>query len=94
MSRPGRRITGGLSGLFLGDPGAIRQMQIVQAADYGIVIHYVPSAPGSGTVAAESAVRSLRELLAEDLPVTAVEVASIESQGGKARLVISNAPEM
>ncbi|KJL47120.1 Phenylacetate-coenzyme A ligase [Microbacterium hydrocarbonoxydans] len=90
----GRRITGGLSGLFLGDPGAIRQMQIVQAADYGIVIHYVPSAPGSGTVAAESAVRSLRELLAEDLPVTAVEVASIESQGGKARLVISNAPEM
>ena len=89
----GRRITGGLSGLFLSEPDAIRQMQIVQAADYSISVRYVPTVPGGAAEAAAQAVRTLRELLAEDVPVTAVEVASIESQGGKARLVISHAPD-
>lgn len=89
----GRRITGGLSGLFLGDPGAIRQMQIVQAADYSVRIRYVPTVSGGAGEAAAKAVHALRELLGEGVDVAAVEVESIESQGGKARLVISHAPE-
>ncbi|MFK3676801.1 phenylacetate--CoA ligase family protein [Microbacterium sp. NPDC090218] len=89
----GRRITGGLSGLFLGDPDAIRQMQIVQASDYSISIRYVATRPGGATDAAARAARALTELLGEDVGVTTIEVANIESQGGKARLVISEAPE-
>ncbi|MBT2484557.1 MULTISPECIES: phenylacetate--CoA ligase family protein [unclassified Microbacterium] len=87
----GRQITGGLSGLFLGDPGAVRQMQIVQAADFSVSIRYVPTAPGEAAEAAERAVRALRDLLGDEVVVAAVEVESIESSGGKARLVISDA---
>jgi phenylacetate-CoA ligase len=89
----GRRITGGLSGLFLGDPGAIRQMQIVQEADYSIAIRYVPSVRGGAEDAAARAVATLSDLIGEDVAITAVEVESIESQGGKARLVISHAKD-
>ncbi|MEW2461469.1 phenylacetate--CoA ligase family protein [Microbacterium sp. K41] len=90
----GRRITGGLSGLFLGDPGAIRQMQVVQAEDYAVTIRYVPTTPGGARDAAATAVRALRTLLDDDaVAVSAMEVESIESQGGKARLVISHAPD-
>lgn len=89
----GRRITGGLSGLFLSAPGSIRQMQIVQGADYEISIRYVPTVAGQSVETAEHAVRALRELTAGEVPVRAVEVTAIESVGGKARLVISEAPD-
>ncbi|WP_226534210.1 phenylacetate--CoA ligase family protein [Microbacterium paraoxydans] len=89
----GRRITGGLSGLFLGDPEAIRQMQIVQAPDYSITIRYVATRPGEASAAAAGAARALTALVGENVGVTTIEVASIESQGGKARLVVSRAPE-
>lgn len=88
----GRQITGGLSGLFLGDPHAIRQMQIVQSADHSVIIRYVPVKPGAAIDAAAKAVRTMRELLADEVDVTAVEVERIESENGKARLVISEVP--
>lgn len=89
----GRRITGGLSGLFLGDPEAIRQMQIVQASDYSIVIRYVATRKGEATDAAARAARALTALVGENVDVTTIEVSRIESQAGKARLVVSEAPD-
>ena len=89
----GRQVTGGLSGLFLGDPGAIRQMQIVQASDFSVSIRYVPTTPGTAADAAERATGALARLLGDEVLVTAVEVDRIESTAGKARLVISEAPK-
>lgn len=88
----GRQITGGLSGLFLSDPGVIRQMQVVQRADFSISIRFVPTVRGQAEAAAQRAVRALTELVGGEVSVAAVEVESIESSGGKARLVISDAP--
>lgn len=88
----GRQITGGLSGLFLDAPGSIRQMQIVQAADFSITIRFVPMSPGTADDAAAAAVQRLRRLVADEVEVSAVEVEEIESLAGKARLVISDAP--
>lgn len=87
----GKRITGGLSGLFLGSPGAIRQMQIVQHSDLSITLRYVPGPHGDDAVV-QSAVRRLEDLLDGEVGVTAVEVDSIEGTAGKARLVISEVP--
>ncbi|UYO96662.1 hypothetical protein OED01_13800 [Microbacterium sp. M28] len=85
----GRRVTGGLSGLFLDSPGEIRQMQVVQHADYSITIRFVPTAPGTAAEAGARAKRKLDDMLRGEVAVEAVEVEAIEGSAGKARLVIS-----
>ncbi|MGL3149299.1 phenylacetate--CoA ligase family protein [Microbacterium sp. A82] len=85
----GKQITGGLSGLFLESPGAIRQMQIVQHADLSITLRYVVANPDASGEAVALAVDKLRRILGAEVPITPVAVESIESAAGKARLVIS-----
>lgn len=87
----GKRITGGLSGLFLESPGAIRQMQIVQHADLSVSLRYVAAGGVTTQDAVNRAVSRLRDLLEGEVEVTPVAVDSIESTAGKARLVISEA---
>ncbi|MGM7698153.1 phenylacetate--CoA ligase family protein [Microbacterium sp. A84] len=85
----GKRVTGGLSGLFLSSPGAIRQMQIVQHADFSITLRYVAAAPDLADEAVMLAVRTLEDLLDGEVRVTPLAVDAIESTAGKARLVVS-----
>lgn len=85
----GKQITGGLSGLFLESPGAIRQMQIIQHADLSITLRYVGRSENDAGAAVAAAVRKLSALLDDEVRIAAVAVDAIESVAGKARLVIS-----
>lgn len=85
----GKQITGGLSGIFLDSPGTIRQMQIVQHADFSITLRYVATTPGGADKAVALAVRRLQDIIDDDVLITPVAVDVIESAAGKARLVIS-----
>lgn len=89
LTPSGKRITGGLSGLFLDSPGAIRQMQIVQHSDLSVTLRFVPDEPGSAFEASAVAAGRLRALLDGEVSVNVEEVESIISTAGKARLVIS-----
>lgn len=89
----GRTVSGGLSGLFIPWPGSIRQFQIHQQADASVVIRYVPGDdPSAAEEAARSVCQTLSGFLNGEVSVAAVAVTAIESVGGKARLVISDAP--
>src|SRR5699024_7822990 len=87
----GRRITGGLSGLFLGYDGVVRQLQLVQHPDLTVTLRYVPD-PAAETHRVEAAVRAavgrLASLADGDLQVRAEAVRRVEGDGGKARLVL------
>lgn len=85
----GRRVTGGLSGLFLGHPGLIRQLQVVQSADFSVEIRYVKEPGADASLAAATAVDRLIRLTSGEVRVRAVEVADVQRDGGKARLVIA-----
>ncbi|HWS50995.1 MAG TPA: hypothetical protein VN241_08295 [Microbacterium sp.] len=89
----GRAVSGGLGGLFNAWPGVVRQFQIHQAADHAVTIRYVP---GTDVQEAAEAARAVCETVAGflggEVPVSAEPVGSVESIGGKARLVISDVP--
>jgi phenylacetate-CoA ligase len=89
----GRTVSGGLGGLFNNAAGAVRQFQVHQAADFGVVIRYVPAGDlGAAEDAAEVARRMVSGFLNHEVVVRAEPVSAIESIGGKARLVTSEVP--
>lgn len=88
----GRTVSGGLGGLFNGWPGVVRQFQVHQAADFSVSVRYVPGTDARAAEgAAESVAAAVSGFLAGEVPVRAVAVPAVESVGGKARLVISEA---
>ncbi|MFV0426999.1 MAG: phenylacetate--CoA ligase family protein [Beutenbergiaceae bacterium] len=88
----GRQISGGLSGLFNRWPRSVRQFQIYQHADFRVELRYVRADGPDTAHAVDQACAELAGLLHHEAAVSAVEVPEIEQQGGKARLVRSDAP--
>ncbi|MFV0252961.1 MAG: phenylacetate--CoA ligase family protein [Beutenbergiaceae bacterium] len=86
----GREVTGGLSAIFNRWPTAVQQFQIHQSADYRVELRYVPGHQADSR-AVEHARQSLARMLHHEVPVRAVAVPTIVHQGGKARLVHSEA---
>lgn len=90
----GRLLSGGLGSLFVDHPGTIAQFQIHQAADFSVVVRYVPVGdPAASTEAGRDAARKVAGFLGHEVSVTAQAVAEIENVGGKARMVVSELAE-
>lgn len=90
----GRTVSGGLSGVFNAWPGVIRQFQVHQSADYAVTIRYIPGTDRTASAeAAASVCDTVSAFLGAEVRVSAAEVQVIESVGGKARFVISEAPQ-
>lgn len=87
----GRTVSGGLGGLFNGWPGAVRQFQVHQSADYRVAVRYIPGDDEARAArASEEVVRTVAGFLANEVEVRAAAVEAIDSVGGKARLVVSD----
>lgn len=81
-----------LMGMFGAHPESVRLFQIHQRSDYSIVIRVVI---GDGTDArsqVESAVASLRERIADEVPVTIEYIDALPYTGGKTKYIISDVP--
>lgn len=88
----GREFSGGLSVLFNKWPSAVQQFQIHQYADYTVELRYVPGTDRRLTEHAVTEARvALERLLHGEVTVRSAPVERIEHQGGKARLVRSEA---
>ncbi|MFC0681069.1 phenylacetate--CoA ligase family protein [Lysobacter korlensis] len=88
----GARVSGGLTGLFNARPDAVRQFQVHQQADAGIVLRCVPGAVADADAVIERAAAELRSIVEGSVPVLVQLVDSIPHDRGKARVVISDVP--
>ena len=87
----GRRIPGGLTGLFNERPDAVDQFQIHQHPDLAITLRCVPGAVADARAVIERAASTLARLAEGTVPVTVELVAAIPHEGGKVRVVRSEA---
>ena len=88
----GRRIPGGLTGLFNERPDAVDQFQIHQHHDLAITLRCVPGAARDAPDVIDRAAGALTRLAEGTVPVTVELVAAIPHEGGKVRVVRSDAP--
>ncbi|WP_136040986.1 MULTISPECIES: phenylacetate--CoA ligase family protein [unclassified Microbacterium] len=81
-----------LMGMFAAHPEAVRLFQIHQLSDYSIIIRVVVGDGAQARDQIESAVTSLRERIANEVPVTVEYVDALPYTGGKTKYVISDVP--
>lgn len=87
----GRIVSGGYGGLFNKWPGLVRQFQIHQAADYSILLRYIPVEGTKGSdSAAQEVAQTLSGFVGGEVPVQVQSVTHIDHIGGKVRLVTSD----
>jgi len=85
----GRVVAGGLSVLFNRWPGAVRQFQLRQLADYSVILRVVPGDAADDAVFAGVA-SEVSRMLDDSVIVRVERVDRVEHVGGKSRLVISD----
>lgn len=88
----GGRIPGGLTGLFNERPDAVDQFQIHQHPDLTITLRCVPGAADDAREVIDRAAGTLLRLADGSVPVTVELVSAIPHDGGKVRVVRSEAP--
>lgn len=81
-----------LMAMFAAHPEAVRLFQIHQLSDYSIIIRVVVGDGAQARDQIESAVTSLRERIANEVPVTVEYVDALPYTGGKTKYVISDVP--
>lgn len=86
----GRMITGGFGGLFNRWPDAVKQFQLHQLSDYSVILRCVPGRDASDEIFARVAA-DLSRMLDDRVAVRVERVARIVHEGGKMRLVVSDA---
>lgn len=88
----GTTIAGALGHIFDDNPLSVRQFEIVQGADYSVILRCIPGADAeSGVRAAEA---RLRNALRGLVPLTIEYVDEIAQVGGKMRFIRSDAPSV
>ena len=88
----GRRIPGGLTGLFNERPDAVSQFQIHQHRDLAITLRCVPGAADDAREVIDHVAGTLTRLAEGTVPVRVELVQAIPHEGGKVRVVRSEAP--
>lgn len=81
----------GLAQIFSRHPGAVRQFQIHQIADYSVVLRCISTHRPDSSRDIETVGSNLRDLLDHDVHVTVELVDQIPHIGGKVKCVISDA---
>lgn len=79
-----------LMAMFGAHPEAVRLFQIHQLADYSIVVRVVIGDGAEARTHIESAVGSLRERIANEVPVSVEYVDALPYTGGKTKYIISD----
>lgn len=85
----GGAIAGALGHIFDHAPLAVRQFEIVQAADYSVTLRCIPGAGPDAQAGIQEGYRKLRQMLRDLVPVTLEEVEHIPQVGGKMRFIRS-----
>ncbi|NYD68407.1 phenylacetate--CoA ligase family protein [Agromyces atrinae] len=91
---PGGGVVAGeaLAQLFSKTPRAVRQFQLVQAADYSVIVRAIPGDDPDALAIIERAARLVHDNAAGAVPVRHEVVDTIPHVGGKTRFIISEAP--
>jgi phenylacetate-CoA ligase len=88
----GTTIAGALGHIFDEAPLSVRQFEIVQGADYSVILRCIAGDPATSADGIAGATRKLREATRDLVPVTVEIVDSIPQVGGKMRFIRSSAP--
>jgi phenylacetate-CoA ligase len=81
-----------LTGMFSGDPDAVRLFQLHQHADFSITLRVVPGDVSDASARIERVAEHLRDRVGNAVPVRVEHVASLPYTGGKVKYIISEAP--
>ena len=88
----GTTIAGALGHIFDDFPYAVRQFEIVQAADYSVTLRCIPSDRAERDEGIKHAEGKLRSALRGQVPLTLERTDFIPQTGGKMRFIRSSAP--
>lgn len=85
----GRLINHGLMAMFADHPESVRVFQIVQSADYALLIRVVRGDDPRGEAHIAAAVAKVRKRIEDEVPITVEYVDSLPQTGGKTKYLIS-----
>ena len=88
----GSAIAGALGHIFDDAPLAVRQFEIVQAADHSVVLRCIPGHAADASSHIDVALGKLRTATRDLVPVTLEVVDDIPQTGGKMRFIRSDVP--